>query len=76
MKLTFTENVDMDKFGLPLRLKAQQTMSNLVSNTFEEIEHRVIEGISWNEDFSRIKRIEKEIITEREEKKRTLGKLK
>ena len=76
MKLTFTENVDMDKFGLPLRLKAQQTMSNLVSNTFEEIEHRVIEGISWNEDFSRKKRIEKEIITEREEKKRTLGKLK
>lgn len=59
MKLTFTENVDINKFGLPSRLRAQETVSNLVPNTFEEMEHRVIEGISWNEDFSRVKGIEK-----------------
>lgn len=57
MNFTFTEDVDINKFGLPERLRSQKTMSNLVPNYFDTLQHRVIEKINWNSDFSRVIKI-------------------
>lgn len=57
MNLSFTQDVNTKKFGLPERLRPQKTISNLVPNYFDTIEHRVIEKINWNSDFSRVKKI-------------------
>ena len=37
MNFTFTEDVDINKFGLPERLRSQKTMSNLVPNYFDTL---------------------------------------
>ena len=76
MNLTFTESVNTKKFGLPSRLKSQKTVSNLVPNNFEELEHQVVETIRWNSDFSRVKKLEEQIRNEISEKKNNLRKLK
>ena len=76
MSLTFTENVNTRKFGLPSRLKSQKTVSNLVPNSFEELEHQVVETIRWNSDFSRVRTLEEQIRNEIKEKTMNLNKLK
>lgn len=75
MNLTFTEDVNTKKFGLPQRLKSRKTVMNLVPNHFDALEHRVIEQINWNSDFSRVKKLENQIRNEIDEKKKKIGKL-
>ena len=69
MKLTFSEEVNMNKFGYPDRLKPKKTVTNLIPTSYNTLEHRVIESISWNSDYSRIEKLENQIHEEQQERK-------
>lgn len=54
IKLSFCEEVSVRKFGLPSRLQPKKTISNLVPVKFNKVEHRAVETLSWEPDFSRL----------------------